>query len=79
MENRFFNFRYPKELEFALEESLEGLKSTSEDEEVILQYSQWTLEFVSLALSGFKSKVIVSHAWERAHNREDHVTCFFHV
>ncbi|KAK3716752.1 hypothetical protein QZH41_018234 [Actinostola sp. cb2023] len=49
---------YPKELENALEKSLEAMKSSVDDEETVLQFSQWTLEFVSLALSGFKSKVV---------------------
>jgi len=53
----YFHFRYPKELENALEKSLEAMKSSVDDEETVLQFSQWTLEFVSLALSGFKSKV----------------------
>ncbi|EDO34893.1 predicted protein [Nematostella vectensis] len=48
--------RYPSELEKAIEEYLEDLKATgegSEDE----KYPKWTLELMSLALSGLQSQI----------------------
>ena len=53
-------FRYPTQLEKALEDYLEDLRRQNDEEMTEDDQSsrvQWVMEFVSIALSGVKSQV----------------------